>query len=74
MFPAIRTVGAVMIRHPLAIRRSDEAIDQLVDTFSHVSRRLVTNCAKGRPPRTAHQRGSYVAKYVVSPPISVRRI
>jgi hypothetical protein len=52
-----------------------EAIDQLVDTcFRTYPDGLVTNVQKGALPAQAHSVARYVAKYVVSPPISVRRI
>jgi hypothetical protein len=35
---------------------------------------LVTNVQTGALPEQAHSVARYVAKYVVSPPISVRRI
>ena len=52
-----------------------EAIDQLVDTcFRQYPDGLVTNVHKGAVPAQAHSVARYVAKYVVSPPIAVRRI
>jgi hypothetical protein len=52
-----------------------EAIQQLVDTcFRQYPNGLVTNVQKGAIPAQAHSVARYVAKYVVSPPISVRRI
>jgi hypothetical protein len=55
--------------------RKTEAIDQLVDTcFRKYPDGLVTNVQKGAGPTQAHSVARYVAKYVVSPPISVRRI
>jgi hypothetical protein len=52
-----------------------EAIDQLVDTcFRQYPDGLVTNVQKGAVPAQAHSVARYVAKYVVSPPIAVRRI
>jgi hypothetical protein len=52
-----------------------EAIEQLVDTcFRKYPDGLVTNVQKGAVPAQAHRVARYVAKYVVSPPISVRRI
>src|SRR6266850_3092665 len=52
-----------------------EAIDQLVDTcFRTYPDGLVTNVQKGALPAQAHSVARYVAKYVVSPPIAVRRI
>jgi hypothetical protein len=51
------------------------AIDQWVDTcFRKYPDGLVTNVHKGALPAQAHSVARYVAKYVVSPPISVRRI
>src|SRR5215813_3123759 len=51
------------------------AVDQLVDTcFRKYPDGLVTNVQKGALPAQAHSVARYVAKYVVSPPISVRRI
>ena len=40
----------------------------------NVSDGLVTNVQKGAVPTQAHSVARYVAKYVVSPPIAVRRI
>jgi hypothetical protein len=52
-----------------------EAVAQLVDTcFRKYPDGLVTNVQKGALPAQAHSVARYVAKYVVSPPISVRRI
>jgi len=52
-----------------------EAIDQLVDTCCRqYPDGLVTNVQKGAVPAQAHSVARYVAKYVVSPPIAVRRI
>jgi hypothetical protein len=52
-----------------------EAINQLVDTcFRKYPDGLVTNVQKGAVPTQAHSVARYVAKYVVSPPIAVRRI
>jgi hypothetical protein len=52
-----------------------EAINQLVDTcFRQYPDGLVTNVHKGAVPTQAHSVARYVAKYVVSPPIAVRRI
>jgi Putative transposase len=55
--------------------RKTEAIHQLVDTcFRQYPNGLVTNVQKGAVPAQAHSVARYVAKYVVSPLISVRRI
>ena len=52
-----------------------EAVAQLVDTcFQKYPKGLVTNVQKGALPAQAQSVARYVAKYVVSPPISVRRI
>src|SRR5712671_7407610 len=52
-----------------------EAIRQLVDAcFRKYPDGLVTNVQKGTVPAQAHSVARYVAKYVVSPPIAVRRI
>jgi len=52
-----------------------EAIKQLVDAcFTKYPNGLVTNVQKGAVPAQAHSVARYVAKYVVSPPMSVRRI
>jgi putative transposase len=52
-----------------------EAINQLVDAcFSKYPDGLVTNVQKGAVPAQAHSVARYGAKYVVSPPIAVRRI
>ena len=52
-----------------------EAIQQLVDPcFRQYPDGLVTNVHKGAVPAQTHSVARYVAKYVVSPPIAVRRI
>jgi hypothetical protein len=52
-----------------------EAINQLVDAcFRKYPNGLVTNVQKGQVPSESQSVARYVAKYVVSPPISVRRI
>ena len=52
-----------------------EAINQLVDMcFRKYPNGLVTNVQKGQVPSQYQSLARYVAKYVVSPPISVRRI
>ena len=52
-----------------------EAINQLVDTcFRKYPNGLVTNVQKGQVPSQYQSLARYVAKYVVSPPIAVRRI
>ena len=52
-----------------------EAINQLVETcFRKYPDGLVTNVQKGNVPSQYQSLARYVAKYVVSPPISVRRI
>ena len=60
-----------MVRQTLATA----AIDQLVDRgFRKYPNGLVTNVQKGQVPSQYQSLARYVAKYVVSPPISVRRI
>src|SRR5262249_21570860 len=52
-----------------------EAITRLVDTcFRQYPDGLVTNVQQGAVPAQAQSVARYVAKYVVSPPIAVRRI
>jgi hypothetical protein len=52
-----------------------EAIHQLVDgCFRKYPNGLVTNVQKGQVPSQYQSVARYVAKYVVSPPIAVRRI
>ena len=52
-----------------------EAIRQLVDAcFRKYPNGLVTNGQKGAVPSQYQSLARYVAKYVVSPPIAVRRI
>src|SRR5213594_1831049 len=52
-----------------------EAIHQLVDAcFKKYPHGLVTNVQKGQVPSQYQSLARYVAKYVVSPPIAVRRI
>src|SRR5262249_9207114 len=52
-----------------------ETIHQLVDAcFRPYPNGLVTNVQKGNGPSPYQSLARYVAKYVVSPPISVRRI
>ena len=56
-------------------RLKTEAIEQLVDVcFSKYPDGLVTNVQKGQVPAQSQSVARYVAKYVVSPPIAVRRI
>src|SRR6266568_5179314 len=60
-----------MVRRTL---RTD-AVNQLVDTcFRKYPNGLVTNVQKGQVPSQYQSVARYVAKYVVSPPISVKRI
>src|SRR5712691_9216148 len=60
-----------MVRHTL----KTEAIHQLVDAcFRQYPNGLVTNVQKGAVPSQSQSVARYVAKYVVSPPIAVRRI
>ena len=60
-----------MVRRTL---RTD-AVNQLVDTCCRkYPNGLVTNVQKGQVPSQYQSVARYVAKYVVSPPISVRRI
>jgi hypothetical protein len=52
-----------------------KAIEQLVDAcFRQYPNGLVTNVQKGHVPAQSQSVARYVAKYVVSPPIAVRRI
>ena len=52
-----------------------ETVNQLVDTcFRKYPNGLVTNVQQGQVPSQSQSLARYVAKYVVSPPISVRRI
>jgi hypothetical protein len=52
-----------------------DAVRCLVETcFQQYPDGLVTNVQKGTVPAQAHSVARYVAKYVVSPPIAVRRI
>jgi Putative transposase len=52
-----------------------KAINQLVDMcFRQYPQGLVTNVQKGKVPSQSQSVARYVAKYVVSPPIAVRRI
>ena len=52
-----------------------DGINRLVDTcFRQYPQGLVTNVQKGQVPSQYQSLARYVAKYVVSPPISVRRI
>jgi hypothetical protein len=60
-----------MLRQTLAT----DAIKQLVDAcFTKYPNGLVTNMQKGAVPSQYQSLARYVAKYVVSPPISVRHI
>jgi hypothetical protein len=60
-----------MVRHTL----KTEAINQLVDTcFRKYPNGLVANVQQGTVPSQYQSVARYVAKYVVSPPIAVRRI
>ena len=52
-----------------------EAINELIDVcFRKYPNGLVTNVQKGQVPSASQSVARYVAKYVVSPPISIRRI
>jgi len=52
-----------------------ELINQLVDAcFRKYPNGLVTNVQRGAVPAQYQSLARYVAKYVVSPPIAVRRI
>ena len=52
-----------------------EAINEWVDAcFRKYPNGLVTNVQKGQVPSASQSVARYVAKYVVSPPISIRRI
>src|SRR6266446_6982751 len=52
-----------------------DEMKRLVDEcFRRYRKGLVANVQKGRVPAQYHSLASYVAKYVVSPPIAVRRI
>src|SRR5712671_49853 len=52
-----------------------DAINQLVDAcFRKYPNGLVTNVQKGKVPSQYQSLARYVATYVVSPPIAVRRI
>jgi Putative transposase len=54
--------------------RKSDAINRLVDRcFTPYPNGLVTNVQKGQVPAGYQSLARYVAKYVVSPPISVRR-
>jgi hypothetical protein len=60
-----------MVRQTL----KSDAINRLVDAcFRQYRQGLVTNVQKGQVPSQYQSVARYVAKYVVSPPISVRRI
>jgi putative transposase len=60
-----------MVRQTL----KSEAINQLVDLcFRQYPNGLVTNVQKGAVPSQYQSVARYVAKYVVSPPIAVRRL
>jgi hypothetical protein len=60
-----------MVRQTLAT----DTIKQLVDAcFKRYPKGLVTNVPKGQVPSQYQSLARYVAKYVVSPPIAVRRI
>jgi Putative transposase len=52
-----------------------EGVNQLVDAcFTRYPKGLVTNVQKGKVPSQSQSLARYVAKYVVSPPLAVRRI
>ena len=52
-----------------------DVVNRLVDAcFKQYPNGLVTNVQKGKVPSQYQSLATYVAKYVVSPPISVRRI
>ena len=59
------------MRHTL----KTEAVQQLVDTcFRQYPNGLVTHVQNGAGPSQSQRLARYVAKYVVRPPIAVRRI
>jgi Putative transposase/Transposase zinc-binding domain len=64
--------------HLLTMRRrtlETDAINRLVDAcFTKYPHGLVTNVQKGQVPSQYQSVARYVAKYVVSPPIAVRRL
>ena len=65
-------VASVAHGAPDAQDRGDQPVGGYV--FLKVSQRLGDQCAKGAVPAQYQSVARYVAKYVVSPPISVRRI
>jgi Putative transposase/Transposase zinc-binding domain len=60
-----------MLRHTLATPR----VNQLVNAcYQRYQRGFVANVQRGEVPTRYHTLATYLAKYVVTPPISVRRI
>lgn len=53
---------------------TDEMKHLVDECFRRYRKGLVANVQKGRVPAPYHSLASYVAKYVVSPPIAVKRI
>jgi predicted SnoaL-like aldol condensation-catalyzing enzyme len=63
------------LRRMVRQTRKSDAINRLVERcFTQYPNGLVTNVHKGQVPAGYQSLARYVAKYVVSPPISVRRI
>src|SRR5213594_1300690 len=60
-----------MVRKTLKTDASNQLVDACFRKYPHG---LVTNVQKGQVPAQAQSVARYVAKYVVSPPIAVRRI
>jgi len=74
-YALLRRIGQWRLLAMLRQTLKSDAINRLVDgCFKQYSNGLVTNVQKGQVPSGYQSLARYVAKYVVSPPISVRRI
>src|SRR3989454_1576498 len=74
-YDVLRRQGQWHLLTMLRQTRKTDAIHQLVDgCFRKYPNGLVTNVQKGNVPSQYQSVARYVAKYVVSPPISVRRL
>jgi hypothetical protein len=60
-----------MLKEQVPTKQMQATIDELYRRYPHG---LVANIQKGQVPKRIRELAKYLAKYVVSPPISVRRI
>ena len=60
-----------MLKEQVPTKEMQAKVDELYGKYPNG---LVANIQKGKVPKRIRQSGKYLAKYVVSPPISIRRI